>query len=146
MTSNDGSVGIEVQVPVLGTVRGVRTLKDIASGTAPTSPAEGSAVTVKDPDPRTLATLNSTVAPQAPEKPAAPALAAAPAAAPTAPAAPAPASDPEAEAAKMLQVAENYIRANMKYQAIVKLEEIVKKYPQTEAGKAAKAKLAKLEG
>ena len=153
MTESNGSVGIEVQVPVLGTLVGTRTLKDAVAGVPSKPPVEGPAVTVKDPDARTLAALTgSAAAAPAPSAPAAP-LAAAPAAptvaqaatpAPAPTVAPAPAEDPEAEANTMLQFADSYLRANMKTKAILKYEEIVKKYPQTAAGKTAKAKLEAL--
>ena len=147
MTESNGSVGIEVQVPVLGTLVGTRTLKDIVAGIAGVAvkpPVDGPAVTVKDPDARTLAALTGAAAAPAVKK-------TDEAIAPAAPAAPAvveaaPAVDAEAEAKKMLQFAENYLQANMKYKAIIKYEELVKKYPQTEAGKTAKAKLATLGG
>ena len=150
MTESNGSVGIAVQVPVLGTLVGTKTLKDVAAEVPSKPPVEGPAVTVKDPDARTLAALTGAAAAPAvkktdeaiaPAAPAAPAVVAAPPAA-TAP----PAVDAEAEAKKMLQFAENYLQANMKYKAIIKYEELVEKYPQTEAGKTAKAKLATLGG
>ena len=76
-----------------------------------------------------------------------PAAPAAPAVVEAAPAATqAPAVDAEAEAKKLLQFAENFLQANMKHKAIIKYEELVEKYPQTEAGKTAKAKLATLGG
>ena len=130
-----------VQVPVLGTLVGTKTLKDVAAGTPSKPPVDGPAVTVKDPDARTVAALTG-AAPAAPASPATPAKVDE-AAAPVQPAAPVPAAavDPEAEANKMLLFAENFLRANMKAKAIVKYEEIVKKYPQTEAAKTAKAKL-----
>jgi len=147
VTESNGSVGIEVQVPVLGTLVGTRTLKDAVAGVPSKPPVDGPAVTVRDPDARTLAALTGAAAPTA----------AAPAArktdeaiAPAAPAAPAatapPAVDAEAEAKKLLQFAENFLQANMKHKAIIKYEELVEKYPQTEAGKIAKAKLATLGG
>jgi pyruvate/2-oxoglutarate dehydrogenase complex dihydrolipoamide acyltransferase (E2) component len=124
------------------------TLKDIIAGVPRKSPTDGPAVTVKDPDARTLAALTGAAA--APPPAAAP-RAAAPAASPPAPApapakdpAPAPAKDPEAEANKLLQFAETFLRAGMKDKAIDKYDELVKKYPQTEAGKTAKAKLEAL--
>jgi len=155
VTESNGSVGIEVQVPVLGTLVGTRTLKDAVAGVPSKPPVDGPAVTVKDPDARTLAALTGAAAAPtaaapvarktdeaiAPAAPAAPAVVAAPPAA-TAP----PAVDAEAEAKKMLQFAENFLQANMKHKAIVKYEELVEKYPQTEAGKTAKAKLATLGG
>ena len=154
MSASNGSVGVEVQVPVLGTLVGTRTLKDAVAGVPSKPPVEGPAVTVKDPDARTLAALTGAAAPS-PVAPAvkktdeaiAPAAPAAPAVVEAAPAATqAPAEDAEAEAKKMLQFAENFLQANMKYKAIIKYEELVKKYPQTEAGKTAKAKLATLGG
>lgn len=149
-------MGIEVQVPVLGTLTGTQTLRDVATGAAAKPPVDGPAVTVKDVDARTLAALTgAAAAPAAPAAPvtATPALAAAPAtpatptvsqAAPAPTVAASPTGDPEAEAKTMLQFAESYLRANMKIKAVLKYEEIVKKYPQTEAGKAAKAKLEAL--
>jgi len=133
---------------VLGTLVGTRTLKDAVAGVPSKPPVDGPAVTVRDPDARTLAALTGAAAAPA---------AAAPAArktdeaiAPAAPAAPAatapPAVDAEAEAKKLLQFAENFLQANMKHKAIIKYEELVEKYPQTEAGKIAKAKLATLGG
>jgi hypothetical protein len=150
MSASNGSVGVEVQVPVLGTLVGTRTLKDAVAGVPSKPPVDGPAVTVKDPDARTLAALTGAAAVPAavktdvPVAPAAPAVTAVVEAAPAA--TQAPAVDAEAEAKKMLQFAENYLQANMKYKAIIKYEELVKKYPQTEAGKTAKAKLATLGG
>ena len=148
MSASNGSVGIAVQVPVLGTLVGTKTLKDIVAGLADKPPVEGPAVTVKDPDARTLAALTGAAAAPAAKKTdeaIAPAAPAAPAVVEAAPAATqAPAVDAEAEAKKMLQFAENFLQANMKYKAIIKYEELVKKYPQTEAGKTAKVKLATL--
>ncbi len=130
---------------MLGTLVGTMTLKDIVAGVAAKPPVDGPAVTVRDPDARTLAALTGAAAAPAAKNadeavaPAAPVVAqAAPAAAP------APATDPEAEANKMLLFAESYLRANMKNKAIVKYEELVRKYPQTEAAKTAKAKLEAL--
>jgi hypothetical protein len=128
------------------------TLKDAAAGVAVKPPADGPAVTVREPDARTLAALTGAAAALAPSAPAAPLAAApaAPAVAQAATPAPAPAAtaaqaaDPEAEANTMLQFAESYLRANMKIKAILKYEELVKKYPQTAAGKTAKAKLEAL--
>ena len=135
---------------MLGTLVGTRTLKDAVAGVPSKPPVEGPAVTVKDPDARTLAALTGAAAAPAVKKTdeaIAPAAPAAPAVVEAAPAATqAPAVDAEAEANKMLQFAENYLQANMKYKAIIKYEELVKKYPQTEAGKTAKAKLATLGG
>lgn len=139
---------------MLGTLVGTRTLKDAVAGVPSKPPVEGPAVTVKDPSAGTLAALTGAAAP-APAAPAvkktdeaiAPAAPAAPAVVEAAPAATqAPAVDAEAEAKKMLQFAENFLQANMKHKAIIKYEELVKKYPQTEAGKTAKAKLATLGG
>jgi hypothetical protein len=150
MSASNGSVGIEVQVPVLGTLVGTMTLKDAAAGVAVKPPVEGPAVTVKDPSAGTLAALTGTAAAPAPVKTDVPVASAAPAAPAVVEAAPAatqaPAVDAEAEAKKMLQFAENFLQANMKHKAIIKYEELVKKYPQTEAGKTAKAKLATLGG
>ena len=133
---------------MLGTLVGTMTLKDAAAGVAVKPPVEGPAVTVKDPDARTLAALTGAAAAPAAKKTdeaIAPAAPAAPAVVEAAPAATqAPAVDAEAEAKKMLQFAENFLQANMKYKAIIKYEELVKKYPQTEAGKTAKVKLATL--
>ncbi len=145
MSASNGSVGIAVQAPVLGTIVGTKTLKDVAAGVPSKPPADGPAVTVKDPDARTAAALTGT-APAAVKAveavaPAAPANAGAadqPAATPAA------AVDPEAEANKMLLFADSYLRANMKAKAIVKYEDLVRKYPQTEAAKTAKAKLETL--
>ena len=154
MSASNGSVGVAVQVPVLGTLVGTMTLKDVIAGIPGKSPLDGPAVTVKDPDARTLAAFTGAVTP-APAVPAAvktdvPVASAAPAAPAVVEAAPAatqaPAVDAEAEAKKMLQFAENFLQANMKHKAIIKYEELVKKYPQTEAGKTAKAKLATLGG
>jgi hypothetical protein len=155
MSASNGSVGVEVQVPVLGTLVGTRTLKDAVAGVPSKPPADGPAVTVRDPDARTLAALTGAAAPTAAAPAArktdeaiAPAAPAAPAVAPAAPsvAPAAPAVDAEAEAKKLLQFAENFLQANMKHKAIIKYEELVEKYPQTEAGKTAKAKLATLGG
>jgi hypothetical protein len=148
VTESNGSVGIEVQVPVLGTLVGTRTLKDAVAGVPSKPPVDGPAVTVRDPDARTLAALTGAAAAPAPAAPAA--RKTDEAIAPAAPAAPAatapPAVDAEAEAKKLLQFAENFLQANMKHKAIIKYEELVEKYPQTEAGKIAKAKLATLGG
>ena len=148
MTESNGSVGIEVQVPVLGTLVGTRTLKDAVAGVPSKPPVDGPAVTVRDPDARTLAALTGAAAAPAPAAPAA--RKTDEAIAPAAPAAPAatapPAVDAVAEAKKLLQFAENFLQANMKHKAIIKYEELVEKYPQTEAGKIAKAKLATLGG
>lgn len=150
MSASNGSVGVAVQVPVLGTLVGTMTLKDVIAGIPGKSPLDGPAVTVKDPDARTLAALTGAAAAPAVKKTdeaIAPAAPAAPAVVEAAPAATqAPAVDAEAEAKKMLQFAENFLQANMKHKAIIKYEELVKKYPQTEAGKTAKAKLATLGG
>ena len=140
---------------MLGTLVGTKTLKDIVAGIPGKPPVDGPAVTVRDPDAKTLATLTgSAAAAPAPatavkktDEAIAPAAPAAPAVAPAAPAATqAPAMDAEAEAKKMLQFAENFLQANMNYKAIIKYEELVEKYPQTEAGKTAKAKLVTLGG
>ena len=150
MSASNGSVGVAVQVPVLGTLVGTMTLKDVIAGIPGKSPLDGPAVTVKDPDARTLAALTGAAAAPAVKKTdeaIAPAAPAAPAVVEAAPAATqAPAVDAEAEAKKMLQFADNFLQANMKHKAIIKYEELVKKYPQTEAGKTAKAKLATLGG
>jgi len=155
MSASNGSVGVAVQVPVLGTLVGTMTLKDVIAGIPGKSPLDGPAVTVKDPDARTLAALTGAAAVPAAAAPAvkktdeaiAPAAPVAPAVVEAAPAATqAPAVDAEAEAKKLLQFAENFLQANMKHKAIIKYEELVKKYPQTEAGKTAKAKLATLGG
>lgn len=135
---------------MLGTLVGTMTLKDVIAGIPGKSPLDGPAVTVKDPDARTLAALTGAAAAPAVKKTdeaIAPAAPVAPAVVEAAPAATqAPAVDAEAEAKKMLQFAENFLQANMKHKAIIKYEELVKKYPQTEAGKTAKAKLATLGG
>jgi len=135
---------------VLGTLVGTMTLKDVIAGIPGKSPLDGPAVTVKDPDARTLAALTGAAAAPAVKKTdeaIAPAAPVAPAVVEAAPAATqAPAVDAEAEAKKMLQFADNFLQANMKHKAIIKYEELVKKYPQTEAGKTAKAKLATLGG
>jgi hypothetical protein len=147
MSASNGSVGVEVQVPVLGTLVGTRTLKDIVAGIPGKPPVEGPAVTVKDPSAGTLAALTGAAAAPAVAKTEVAVATATPAAVQAAPAAAAaPAVDPEAEAKKMLQFAENFLQANMKNKAIIKYEELVRKYPQTEAGKTAKAKLATLGG
>ena len=150
MSASNGSVGVAVQVPVLGTLVGTMTLKDVIAGIPGKSPLDGPAVTVKDPDARTLAALTGAAAAPAVKKTdeaIAPAAPVAPAVVEAAPAATqAPAVDAEAEAKKMLQFADNFLQANMKHKAIIKYEELVKKYPQTEAGKTAKAKLATLGG
>jgi hypothetical protein len=150
MTAGGGSIAVSVQVPVLGKVIGKQSLKDIAAGNPPKPPVSGPAVVVKDADARTLAKLGSKPAPVAPTPTVAePPVSAEPvAAAPVrpAPARPAaPEKDPEAEANKLLQLAENYLRANMKSMAVRKLETIVKDYPKTEAAETAQAKLAKLK-
>lgn len=133
---------------MLGTLVGTRTLKDAVAGVPSKPPVDGPAVTVRDPDARTLAALTGAAAAPAPAAPAA--RKTDEAIAPAAPAAPAatapPAVDAEAEAKKLLQFAENFLQANMKHKAIIKYEELVEKYPQTEAGKTAKAKLATLGG
>ena len=135
---------------MLGTLVGTMTLKDVIAGIPGKSPLDGPAVTVKDPDARTLAALTGAAAAPAVKKTdeaIAPAAPVAPAVVEAAPAATqAPAVDAEAEAKKMLQFADNFLQANMKHKAIIKYEELVKKYPQTEAGKTAKAKLATLGG
>ena len=135
---------------MLGTLVGTMTLKDVIAGIPGKSPLDGPAVTVKDPDARTLAALTGAAAAPAVKKTdeaIAPAAPVAPAVVEAAPAATqAPAVDAEAEAKKLLQFAENFLQANMKHKAIIKYEELVKKYPQTEAGKTAKAKLATLGG
>ncbi len=135
---------MRVQVPVLGTVEGFRTLKDIASGTPPKPPVDAPAVTVKDMSEYAAAALNAAATPSAARTEVV--AAALPAAAGRTPktAAPAPAVDKEAEAAKLLEFAENYLRANMKAMAIGKLEAIVKKYPGTEAAEKAQLKLKSL--
>ena len=45
---------------------------------------------------------------------------------------------------KLMKFAESFLQANMKDKAIIKYEELVRKYPATAAGKTAKAKLAAL--
>ena len=130
---------------MLGTLVGTKTLKDVAAGVPSKPPVEGPAVTVKDPDAKTLAALTGAAAAPAAVKtdePVAPAVPAVVQADPTAAAVPA--VDLEAKASKMLQFAESYLRANMKNKALVKYEELVRKYPQTEAAKKAKAKLEAL--
>ena len=133
---------------MLGTLVGIKTLKDVAAGVPIKPPVDGPAVTVKDPDARTVAALTGAAAAPVATKTVEAVTTAAPAAvesAATPAAAPAPAAvDPEAEASKMLLFADSFLRANMKTKAILKYEEIVKKYPQTEAGKTAKAKLETL--
>jgi len=149
MTLSGGAIAVAVQVPVLGRIVGKRTLKEIAAGTPPKPPVDGPAVAVRDADARTLALLGTKAVP-APTRPT-PAPTAATgggkpiAAAPARPVQPAaPEADPEVEANKLLQLAENYLRANMKSMAVRKLEAILKKYPKTEAAETAKEELAKL--
>jgi len=149
MSQGNGVVAVSVQVPVLGRLVGTRTLKDIIAGVPAKPPVDGLAVTVKDPDARTAALLTGAApAPAAAIKTNEPIASAAPAApARAAPAAArAPAVDPEAEANKMLLFADSFLQANMKDKAIVKYEELVRKYPQTAAAKTAKEKLAALGG
>ncbi len=147
MTASNGSVGMKVQVPVLGTVVGTRTLREIAAGTPPKPPVEAPAVTVRDLSASGLAALKAASTPTVPKTGG---LATAPPAGsgqtprPARPAAPPKTVDKEAEANKLFQLAENYLRANMKSMAIGKLEAIVKKYPGTKTAEKAQAKLEAL--
>ena len=158
MTQSNGSIGIKIQVPVLGTVAGTQSVTDVVARKPATPPVDAPAVTYKDIDGKTPVAVAA--APSVPkdnggtkEEPAAkPDPKDEPEPDKTAKAAKPPAGeadpakeDPEAEANKLQQLAENYLGAGLKSQAIKKLEELVKKYPKTEAGKAAVLKLDTLK-
>lgn len=149
MSTAGGSIAVSVHVPIVGEVVGRRTLADIASGKAPEAPVDGPAVVVRDMgssavaavSPRTTGGRPSAVSTGGADQ--TPDAARTGAATPTPPA---PSTkDPEAEAGKLYQLAENYLRANMKSMAVRKLEELLKKYPKTEAAEKAQAKLAELK-
>jgi hypothetical protein len=149
MSSSNGAVGVMVQVPVLGTVTGVRTLKDIVAGTPVRLPTDKPAVVTRELDePIRVATLSKAPTPTvATPTPTVAKPTASPKPKPTPSGTTPPgAKDPEAEATKLMQIAENYIGANMKPMAIRKLKEIVKKYPNTKAGIDAEVKLSSLDG
>lgn len=159
-----------VQVPVLGVVTGMKKLSDIIAGTTTVSPPDEPAVVTRALDAKTaaamkaaapaeLAAADSGDLPPAPgETPVAAAdpktdatsdtaakdPAATPAAAPDAAKKPA-ADDPQAKAAKLLQLAENYLNVGMKDKAIEKLNEIVRSYPGTPAAATAEATLGRLK-
>ncbi len=144
MSASYGSVGVKVRVPVLGTVVGTRTLKEIAAGTPPKPPVDAPAVTVRDLSDSGLAALNASAKPSPPKTTGSGSATASPTGSGQTPrpVRPAPAVvDKEAEADKLFQFAENYLRANMKSMAVGKLEAIIKKYPGTEAAEKAQAKL-----
>ena len=157
MTESNGSIGIKIQVPVLGTVAGTQSVTDVVARKPATPPVDAPAVTYKDIDGKTPVAVAA--APSVPKdnggtkEPAAkPDPKDEPEPDKTAKTAKPPAAetgdvkaDPEAEAAKLQQLAENYLGAGLKSQAIKKLEELVKKYPKTEAGKAAVLKLDSLK-
>ena len=76
----------------------------------------------------------------------APTVAATPVAAPKPTPKPSPAAaDPEAEAKRLMQLAENYLRAGLKPMALKKLREIVQKYPKTKVALDAELKIEDLE-
>ena len=150
MTESKGAVGIRVAVPVLGTVTGIRTLKDIVAGVPTRLPTDKPAVVTRDPTSpiRTAAARPVKAAPANPVKtePAKPVKIE-----PVKPVKPiskkpAPAVDDEAKAAKLIQLAENYIRAGLKPMAIKKLKEAVTKYPKTKSAEKAEDRIMELEG
>lgn len=131
MTESGGSVGIRVQAPVLGTVSGVKTLADVIANKPAATGQDLPAVVVRDIDGP------------------APVTAAAPPAGAETPAKPAPAApsggDAEAQARRLVQLAENYANAGMKALAIQKFKDVVEKYPDTDAALTAASKLKDLQ-
>lgn len=149
MTEEKGAVGIRVAVPVLGTVTGVRSLQDIIAGNPVQLPTDQPAVVTRDPgepikpitttpDPTPVVTRTPDPTPARPvavPKPVGPAKST-----------PSSANDPEVKAKRLMQLAENYLRAGMKSMAVKKLKEIVKTYPKTKTAEEAEDKLIGLEG
>lgn len=146
MSGTNGSVGMKVQVPVLGTVVGTRTLKEIAAGTPPKPPVEAPAVAVRDLSDSALAALKAAgmATPKSKVDVIATPTGSGQPPRPVVPVKPPVVVNKEAEANKLFQLAENYLRANMKSMAIGKLEAIVKKYPGTETADKAQTKLKAL--
>ena len=139
-------MGVRVQVPVLGTVTGLRPLSEIIAGTPEKPPSDEPAVATRD-----MGQPIRTVAARPPVRPA-PTPTVSPKPTPTVAPNPKPAAtpdasgaDPEAEAKRLMQLAENYIRAGLKPMALKKLKEIVKKYPKTNTAIDAELKIEELE-
>jgi len=147
MSSSNGAVGVMVQVPVLGTVSGVRTVKSIIAGTPVKLPTDQPAVTYRDPgEPIKVATAAPPKVDTKPDPPSGITVAPTPKPTPTPKPVGTSDADPEANAKRLMQLAENYLNASMKPMAIRKLKEILSKYPKTKTALDAEVKLAELEG
>lgn len=119
---------------VLGTVVGTKTLDGRWAGRSK-SAADAPAVLTK---PMGSTAKISAVPKPAPKAPVTPAPSVTPKPKDTEPA-PKPADDQaEKKAGRLLSLAKNYLGAGMKAPALKKLNEIVAKYPKTEAAKKAK--------
>jgi len=146
MTEEKGAVGVRVQVPVLGVVTGIQSLEDIIAGVRPEPQVEEPIVATRPLDQpiRTVAARTTPTPTPAPAPTPTPAVTAPPTPKPK----PAPAageSDPEAEAGRLMQLVENYLRAGLKPMALKKLREIVRKYPKTKVSIDAQLKIEELE-
>ena len=138
-----GKVGLTVQTPV-GKAAGLRTFDEIKSGAKP--PADDKPPVVTKPMPgggRTAAAPPVDASPEpsvAPAKPDESALA--PTAKPKPRPKPAASGGPEAKAKRLLRMGKNYLRSGMTAMAKKKFQEIVTKYPDTNAAAQAKEHLA----
>ena len=148
MTTENGSITVVASVPVLGTVSGTRKAADIAAGTAPQLGTDAPAVVTRPLDKSKLsaaprpAPVTVAAAGNDPGPVAAATKTPAPPATKTPKPAPA-AGDAEARAAKLLQLAETYLRAGMKPQGAAKLKELLAKYPGSKAAEKAETLLRK---
>lgn len=144
MTASNGSIGIRVQVPVLGVVSGVRTLTDIVANKPIELPTDEPAVVTRDISGAAPVSAAPVVAAAPQAKPVTGGLKE-PAVTPKPPEAPASPDDQEAKAKRLMQLADNYVNAGLKSTAISKLKEIIKQYPDTKVAETAEEKLMKLE-
>jgi len=147
MTQDSGAVGLRVQVPVLGTVSGTRSLADIAANKPSAPAATEPAVATRDidgPAPTVKPAPGVAIAPKPKHTPPAPKPPANTTEPPKPAKPPVTAANNEDRAKRLLQLADNYLHAGLKSSAIGKLKEVIRKYPKTNAAETAEDKLLNL--
>jgi len=142
MTTSNGKVVVQTTVPVLGKVRGIRTLSDLTTGTAEARSAEpavetrpmAAAAAPTSPPAGSVSGLTATAATPAPASdPAKPADTVATGVTPKPPAA----ADPNAQAKRLLDLGRSYLGAGMTAKAAEKFRAVTSTYPGTASAKAA---------